>query len=168
MVDIGQLLPVDQSQALVGTALSPLSGRSCGSSSSEFPLAASMQQRSPGLSSAGTRKGLISTGQSLGLNFVLDLVITSETFVMFPFLVAGSQLPTVCRGAWTSSQTWTVSGLHVPCFAYTVFLHSFLRISCPYLNQLPTVLAIPYCPTPASWMFAFPLWAFLLCFSICS
>lgn len=46
------------------------------------PHAAALSRASAG--SAGAGKGLISTGLSVGLSFVLDLVVTSETSIMFP------------------------------------------------------------------------------------
>lgn len=74
MVSIRQLLPVCQPQALVWTALGPLSGGPCGWCQGFHLLPASCSVTYQVLSSAGAGRGLISTGIGLGLNFVLDFL----------------------------------------------------------------------------------------------
>lgn len=78
---------MDSSQSFIWRALG-------GSPSQEFPSApASCSVSHRGLSSAGTGRGLVSTGLGLGLNFVPDFsMITREALIMFPFLVTGPQL----------------------------------------------------------------------------
>lgn len=78
------------------------------------------------------------------------------------FFVSGPQLPTLCRGSWARCCPWTVSGLQVPQRTFTLSselaatLKPGAHSSCHSCRH-----------TPASSMLTFPLWAFLLCFSLC-
>lgn len=106
MVSIRQLSPVCQPQALVWTALSPLSGGPCGWCQGYhlLPASCSVTQQVP--SSAGAGRGLISTGIGLGLDFVLDFLSDEQGHlcpVPLPHSWA-SAAPSVQRGG-TRPQT---------------------------------------------------------------
>lgn len=112
-----------------------------------------------GLSSAGTGRGLVSTGLGgLGLKFVLDFLSSYQRdLVALPFPRAGPQLTPLCRGGWTRSQmagdldsVW----LHVPHLAHTGLVHSFLGISCQCLSQRPSP-ASACCPPAGTLSFRF-------------
>lgn len=76
------------------------------------------------------------------------------------------QLPALCRRAWATCCAWTVSGLQAPCLAtqdpYTLSFE--LAAIFKTLAHSPCHSC---CHTPAASMLTFPVWAFLLCFSVC-